>query len=32
MTAPALARFEELKKQRPRIEAVQDIQRRSWER
>lgn len=28
----ALARFEELKKQRPGIETVQDIQRRSWER
>lgn len=28
----ALTRFEELKKQRPGIETVQDIQRRSWER
>ena len=28
----ALARFEELKKQRPGIEAVKDIERRSWER
>lgn len=28
----ALARFEELKKQRPGIEAVKDIARRSWER
>ncbi len=28
----ALVRFEELKKQRPGIETVQDIQRRSWER
>lgn len=28
----ALARFEELKKQRPGIEAVKDIERRGWER
>ena len=28
----ALARFEELKKQRPGIEIVKDIERRSWER
>ena len=28
----ALARFEELKKQRPGIEAVKDIEKRSWER
>lgn len=28
----ALARFEELKKQRPGIETVKDIARRSWER
>lgn len=28
----ALSRFEELRKQRPGIEAVQDIARRSWER
>lgn len=28
----ALARFEELKKQRPGIETVKDIERRSWER
>ena len=28
----ALARFEELRKQRPGIELVKDIQRRSWER
>lgn len=28
----ALARFEELKKQRPGIEVVKDISRRSWER
>lgn len=28
----ALARFEELKKQRPGIEVVKDIDRRSWER
>lgn len=28
----ALARFEELKKQRPGIEIVVDIERRSWER
>ena len=28
----ALARFEELKKQRPGIEIVKDIDRRSWER
>ena len=27
----ALARFEELKKQRPGIETVKDIERRSWE-
>lgn len=30
--AKALARFAELQKQRPGIEAVQDIARRSWER
>ena len=28
----ALARFDELKKQRPGIEIVKDIERRSWER
>ena len=28
----AIARFEELKKQRPGIEAVKDIEKRSWER
>ena len=28
----ALARFEELKKQRPGIEIVKDIEKRSWER
>lgn len=28
----ALARFEALKKQRPGIEAIQDIEKRSWER
>ena len=28
----ALARFEELKKQRPGIEIMKDIERRSWER
>ena len=28
----ALARFEELKKQRPGIEAIKDIERRGWER
>ena len=28
----ALARFEELKKQRPGIETVKDIEKRSWER
>ena len=28
----ALARFEELKKQRPGIEAVKDIEKRQWER
>ena len=28
----ALARFEELKKQRPGIEIVKDIERRSWEK
>lgn len=28
----ALARFEELKKQRPGIETIVDIERRSWER
>ena len=28
----AMARFEELKKQRPGIEIVKDIERRSWER
>ena len=28
----ALARFEELKKQRPGIEILKDIERRSWER
>ena len=28
----ALARFEELKKQRPGIETMKDIERRSWER
>ena len=28
----ALARFEELKKQRPGIETVKDIERRGWER
>lgn len=28
----AIARFEELKKQRPGIEAIKDIEKRSWER
>ena len=28
----ALARFEELKKQRPGIEIMKDIEKRSWER
>lgn len=28
----ALARYEEIKKQRPGIEAVKDIERKSWER